>query len=87
PVNHLTKHSLLQLLFRYNNSQVDMSIISRLFLKIMVALFGRPDHDIIFDTDDEYDIPHTPNKDVQSYLDYPSKPAGITLFSERERLC
>ena len=33
-----------------------MSIISRLFLKIMVALFGRPDHDIIFDTDDEYDI-------------------------------
>ncbi|MDG0022558.1 hypothetical protein L3496_26025, partial [Klebsiella pneumoniae] len=63
-----------------------MSIISRLFLKIMVALFGRPDHDIIFDTDDEYDIPHTPNKDVQSYLDYPSKPAGITLFSEREIL-
>ena len=63
-----------------------MSIISRLFLKIMVVLFGRPDHDIIFDTDDEYDIPHTPNKDVQSYLDYPSKPAGITLFSEREIL-
>lgn len=61
-----------------------MSIISRLFLKIRVALFGGPDHDIIFDTDDEYDIPHTPNKDVQSYLDYPSKPAGITLFSERE---
>jgi conjugal transfer pilus assembly protein TraI len=23
---------------------------------------------------------------VQSYLDYPSKPAGITLFSEREIL-
>lgn len=43
-----------------------MSIISRLFLKIRVALFGGPDHDIIFDTDDEYDIPHTPNKDVQS---------------------
>lgn len=63
-----------------------MSIISRLFLKIRVALFGGPDHDIIFDTDDEYDIPHTPNKDVQSYLDYPSKPAGITLFSEREIL-
>ncbi|BBK15148.1 hypothetical protein TMSI_55400 (plasmid) [Klebsiella quasipneumoniae] len=80
PVNHLTKHSLLQLLFRYNNSQVDMSIISRLFLKIMVALFGRPDHDIIFDTDDEYDIPHTPNKDVQSYLDYPSKLPGAQPF-------
>ena len=46
-----------------------MSIISRIFLKIRVALFGGPDHDIIFDTDDEYDIPHTPNKDVQSYLD------------------
>ncbi|MCU6630724.1 hypothetical protein N8M48_25850, partial [Klebsiella pneumoniae] len=27
-----------------------------------------------------------PNKDVQSYLDCPSKPAGITLFSEREIL-
>ncbi len=35
---------------------------------------------------DQYDIPYTPNKDVQSYLDYPSKPAGITLFSEREIL-
>ncbi|EKJ8263072.1 hypothetical protein PAH45_25650 [Klebsiella quasipneumoniae] len=57
-----------------------MSIISRLFLKIMVALFGRPDHDIIFDTDDEYDIPHTPNKDVQSYLDYPSKLPGAQPF-------
>lgn len=63
-----------------------MSIISRLFFKIRVALFGGHDHDITFDTDDEYDIPHTPNKDVQSYLDYPSKPAGITLFSEREIL-
>lgn len=59
-----------------------MSIISRLFLKIMVALFGRPDHDIIFDTDDEYDIPHTPIKDVQIYRDYPSNPVCITLFSE-----
>ncbi len=51
-----------------------MSIISRIFLKIRVALFGGPDHDIVFYTDDEYDIPHTPNKDVQSYLDCPSKP-------------
>ena len=59
-----------------------MSIISRLFLKIRVALFGGPDHDIIFDTDDEYDIPHTPNKDVQIYRDYPSNPVCITLFSE-----
>ena len=59
-----------------------MSIISRLFLKIMVALFGRPDHDIIFDTDDEYDIPHTPIKDVQIYRDYPRNPVCITLFSE-----
>lgn len=59
-----------------------MSIISRLFLKIRVALFGGPDHDIIFDTDDEYDIPHTPIKDVQIYRDYPSNPVCITLFSE-----
>ena len=58
-----------------------MSIISRIFLKIRVALFGGPDHDIVFYTDDEYDIPHTPNKDVQSYLDCPSKPAGITPVS------
>lgn len=40
------------------------------------------DHDIIFDTDDEYDIPHTPIKDVQIYRDYPSNPVCITLFSE-----
>ena len=59
-----------------------MSIISRLFLKIRVALFGGPDHDIVFDTDDEYDIPHTPIKDVQIYRDYPSNPVCITLFSE-----
>ncbi|WP_227630227.1 hypothetical protein, partial [Klebsiella pneumoniae] len=58
------------------------SIISRIFLKIRDALFGGHDHDIIFDTDDEYDIPHTPIKDVQRYRDYPSKPACITLFSE-----
>lgn len=57
-----------------------MSIISRLFYKIRVALSGGHDYDSIYDTDDEYDIPHTPNKDVQSYLDYPSKPTGITLF-------
>ncbi|WP_421078928.1 TraI domain-containing protein [Klebsiella quasipneumoniae] len=63
-----------------------MSIISRLFYKIRVALSGGHDYDSIYDTDDEYDIPHTPNKDVQSYLDYPSKPTGITLFSEREIL-
>lgn len=82
----MIKPSLPSLLFRYNNSQVDKSIISRPFFKIRVALFGGHDHDITFDTDDEYDIPYTPNKDVQSYLDYPSKPAGITLFSEREIL-
>jgi conjugal transfer pilus assembly protein TraI len=63
-----------------------MSIISKLLYKIRVALLGGHDYDIIYDTDDEYDIPHTPNKDVQSYLDYPSKPTGITLFSEREIL-
>ena len=40
------------------------------------------DHDIIFDTDDEYDIPHTPIKDVQIYCDHPSNPVCITLFSE-----
>lgn len=39
-----------------------MSIISRIFLKIRVALFGGPDHDIVFYTDDEYDIPHTPKE-------------------------
>ncbi|MEQ0229264.1 MobH family relaxase [Klebsiella sp. CN_Kp091] len=63
-----------------------MSIISSLFMKIRVALFGGPDYEIVYDTDDEYDIPHTPNKDVQNYLDYPSKPTGITLYSEREIL-
>jgi conjugal transfer pilus assembly protein TraI len=57
-----------------------MSIISGLFLKS--GTLWRYDHDIIFDTDDEYDIPHTPIKDVQIYRDYPSKPACITLFSE-----
>ena len=60
-----------------------MSIISGLFFfKIRDSLFGVYHHDIIFDTDDEYDIPHTPIKDVQIYCDYPSNPVCITLFSE-----
>lgn len=63
-----------------------MSIISRLMMKIRVALLGGHDYEIVYDTDDEYDIPHTPNKEVQNYLEYPSKPTGITLYSEREIL-
>ena len=51
------------------------------FFKIRDSLFGVYDHDIIFDTDDEYDIPHTPIKDVQIYRDYPSKPC--LLYTSR----